>query len=89
MLLDGRIGIPLRQIEHVAGERTVAGGGDARRDRRERRASARVTSVLPSRKKSGSFGGSVSSAGVLTTSPGRAGRTRCGVTMMARSVSFF
>ena len=36
-----------------------------------------------------SFGGSAVSSGVLMTSPGRAGRTSLGVTMMARSVSFF
>src|ERR1039458_5595683 len=35
MLLDGRIGFPLRQIEHVPGERAVTGGGDAGRDGRE------------------------------------------------------
>src|ERR1017187_2413550 len=31
MLLDGRIGIPLRQIEHVPGERAAAGVGEAGR----------------------------------------------------------
>ncbi len=36
-----------------------------------------------------SFAGSVLSSGVLTGVPGAIGRTRCGVTMMARSVSFF
>src|SRR5271169_4758128 len=35
-LLDGRIGYPPWQIEHVPGERPVAGGGDAGGDRRER-----------------------------------------------------
>src|SRR6202142_329137 len=35
ILLDGRIEIPLRQIEHVPGERAAAGVGNARRDRRE------------------------------------------------------
>src|ERR1700690_1136179 len=36
ILLDGRIGIPLRQIEHVPGERAAAGVGEAGRGGRER-----------------------------------------------------
>src|SRR5450755_947568 len=36
ILLDGRIGSLLRQIEHVPGERTAAGIGKAGRDGRER-----------------------------------------------------
>src|SRR6202142_330272 len=36
ILLDGRIGIPLRQIEHVPGERAAAGIGEAGRDGPER-----------------------------------------------------
>ena len=88
-LLNGRIGFSLRQIEHVTGERLVRGDRNTGRLRRQALACSRVTSVFPSRKKSTSFGGSVSSVGALISSPGRAGRTMCGVTMMTRSVSFF
>src|SRR5450759_3861242 len=35
MLLDGRIGIPLRKIEHVPSERAAAGVGEAGRGGRE------------------------------------------------------
>ena len=54
--------LPFRQIEHVPGERPLLGGGD-----RAAGVSAwpGVTSVLPIRKKSTSFGGRVSSSGVL------------------------
>jgi hypothetical protein len=53
------------------------------------RASAGVISELPMRKKSMSFDGRELSSGVFTGVPGAIGRTRCGVTMIARSVSFF
>jgi hypothetical protein len=54
-----------------------------------RRSIGTVISAWPSRKNSGSFAGRVPSSGVRSTSPGRAGRTMRGVTMMTRSVSFF
>ena len=54
-----------------------------------RRSIGTVISPWPSRKNSASFAGCVLSSGVRSTSPGRAGRTRRGVTMMTRSVSFF
>src|SRR5262249_37270635 len=47
------------------------------------------SSDLPLRKRSASLPGTELSSGVRRASPGRAGRTRCGVTMMARSVSCF
>src|SRR5664280_2181687 len=38
-LLNGCIGTPSWHVEHVAGERLIAGGGDAHHDRRHRAAS--------------------------------------------------
>ncbi len=52
------------------------------------RAFAFGSSPRPVRKKSASLAGTVLSSGVWIGSPGRAGYTSRGVTMMARSVSF-
>src|SRR5215470_8783615 len=79
--LNRDIGVPHRQIEHMAAHRIRSvqplaqlGTGDL--------GLAAQEEVLV-------VAGKVLSSGVLRTSPGRAGRTRRGVTMMTRSVSFF